>query len=91
MFETVQIPVLGMVQNMSLFECPNCQHVTHIFGSDGALRKAKEMGIEVLANVPLNSQICEDSDKGRPVVLNNKLVGDIYKQLAERVAGKLNI
>ena len=90
MFETVKIPVLGLVQNMSLFACPNCNHVSHIFGSDGAIRKAKEMGIKVLASIPLDASVCEDSDRGRPAVLNNTLIADIYKELALTITETLN-
>lgn len=44
MFQKVHIPVLGLVQNMSIFQCPNCGHQEHIFGRDGVLEMAKEMG-----------------------------------------------
>ena len=91
MFETLRIPVLGMVQNMALFSCPNCSHVSHIFGSHGAIKKSKELKIEVLANVPLDSKICDDSDHGRPAVLNNQLIGNIYMNFAESVCEKLGL
>ncbi|MGH0182893.1 UNVERIFIED_CONTAM: hypothetical protein FKN15_021082 [Acipenser sinensis] len=49
MFRKVNVPVLGLVQNMSVFHCPNCNHKTHIFGEDGATELANSLGVEVLA------------------------------------------
>ncbi|OXB83919.1 UNVERIFIED_CONTAM: hypothetical protein H355_009403 [Colinus virginianus] len=48
MFRKVHVPVLGLVQNMSVFQCPNCKHETHIFGADGVRNLAKTLGLDVL-------------------------------------------
>ncbi|KAM9842021.1 iron-sulfur cluster transfer protein NUBPL isoform 2-T2 [Aulostomus maculatus] len=64
MFKKVNVPVLGLVQNMSVFQCPNCNHQTHIFGSDGARQLANTMGIKFLGDVPLHMDIREMSDRG---------------------------
>ncbi|KAI5957522.1 hypothetical protein KGF57_003216 [Candida theae] len=71
MFNKVDIPLIGIVQNMSHYICPNCNHESHIFKSNGAERVAKENGIEVVANVPLNEKICLQSDLGKPVVVSD--------------------
>ncbi|TWW72418.1 Iron-sulfur protein NUBPL [Takifugu flavidus] len=63
MFRKVNVPVLGLVQNMSVFQCPNCQHQTHIFGSEGARKLADSLGVQVLAadgSVFCQHQSCVD-------------------------------
>ncbi|RUS19998.1 P-loop containing nucleoside triphosphate hydrolase protein [Endogone sp. FLAS-F59071] len=91
MFTKVDVPILGVVQNMSLFICPACYHETHIFGHGGAKRKAKEMGLDFLGDVPLHADICELSDRGQPVVVARpeSPYSECYKQIAEKVVAKL--
>uniref|UniRef100_A0A667XFQ2 Iron-sulfur cluster transfer protein NUBPL n=1 Tax=Myripristis murdjan TaxID=586833 RepID=A0A667XFQ2_9TELE len=71
MFKKVNVPVLGLVQNMSVFQCPNCHHQTHIFGSDGARRLAETLGVHFLGDIPLHLNIREMSDRGQPVVVSS--------------------
>ncbi|KAM9777747.1 iron-sulfur cluster transfer protein NUBPL [Neosynchiropus ocellatus] len=71
MFKKVNVPVLGLVQNMSVFLCPNCHHQTHIFGSDGAKELAQNLGVKLLGDIPLHMSIREMSDLGRPVVVSS--------------------
>jgi ATP-binding protein involved in chromosome partitioning len=68
MFEKTKVPVLGIVENMSTFVCPNCGHESHIFGHGGARAEAKRMGVPFLGEIPLVPLIRETSDAGRPVV-----------------------
>ncbi|XP_041514362.1 iron-sulfur protein NUBPL isoform X2 [Microtus oregoni] len=68
MFRKVHVPVLGLVQNMSVFQCPKCKHKTHIFGADGARKLAQTLDLDVLGDVPLHLSIREASDMGQPVV-----------------------
>ncbi|XP_015907793.2 iron-sulfur cluster transfer protein NUBPL isoform X1 [Parasteatoda tepidariorum] len=91
MFQKVDIPVLGIVQNMSSFICPKCGEITHIFGQDGASKLASELDIEVLADVPLNASIRKTSDNGQPIVVSDpdNSVVQIYRSLAEKVTQKL--
>src|ERR1700676_4323741 len=70
MFEKVQIPLLGLIENMSSFCCPTCQHVTPIFGHGGARLEAETRGIPYLGEIPLDIQIRETSDDGRPIVVS---------------------
>uniref|UniRef100_F6Q9P5 Iron-sulfur cluster transfer protein NUBPL n=1 Tax=Ornithorhynchus anatinus TaxID=9258 RepID=F6Q9P5_ORNAN len=70
MFRKVHVPVLGLVQNMSVFQCPKCKHKTHIFGADGARKLAKNLGLDVLGDIPLHLSIRETSDSGQPIVLS---------------------
>lgn len=71
MFNKVNIPIIGLVQNMSYFLCPNCNHESHVFGTDGALKEAKKQNLRLLGSIPLNEEICLQSDKGKPVVVSH--------------------
>ena len=68
MFEKVNIPLLGLIENMSSFCCPTCNHVTPIFGHGGARQEAERRGIPFLGEIPLDMQIRQTSDDGRPIV-----------------------
>lgn len=87
MYEKVNIPILGLVQNMSFYVCPNCNHEGHIFGNEGAVKKANEMGIRVLGSIPLNEKICEASDNGKPVTVLDPQspVSQPYLTIAEKL------
>lgn len=91
MFNKVGVPILGMVQNMSVHVCPNCHHELYIFGSRGAQREAQKHGIEVLASVPLQAEICEQLDLGKPVVvgLPELAIARPYIEVAKRVIERL--
>lgn len=91
MFNKVNIPILGLVQNMSYFVCPHCNHESHIFGTDGARREAKKHHLEVLGSIPLNEEICTQSDAGKPVVVShpNSKIAQPYIEIAEKVISKL--
>jgi ATP-binding protein involved in chromosome partitioning len=68
MFQKVSIPILGLIENMSSFCCPACNHVTPIFGHGGARAEAERRGIPYLGEIPLDMQIRQTSDDGRPIV-----------------------
>ena len=69
MFEKVSIPVLGLVENMSVFVCPSCGEKTALFGEGGGVAAAAEHGMALLGQVPLALRIREETDAGRPTVL----------------------
>jgi ATP-binding protein involved in chromosome partitioning len=69
MFEKANVPVLGMVQNMSHWSCPDCGRKDHIFGDGGAAREAKKRGIELLGEIPLSMAVRVGSDSGTPIVV----------------------
>lgn len=93
MFKKVNVPVLGVVENMSVFVCPNCDHESHIFGAHGAAGMAEELGYEVLAEVPLELEIREHTDSGRPLVIAKPdgKAAAVYRALADRVWEKINL
>ena len=68
MFKKVEVPILGIVENMASFACPRCGTVSHIFGHGGARQEAERLGVPFLGEVPLDMTIRETSDSGRPVV-----------------------
>jgi len=93
MFRKVDVRVLGMVQNMSVFCCPNCGHETHVFGEDGVRRRCEEMEVQLLGNVPLDARICEDADRGKPTVVAEpgEKRAEVYEEIARKVAGLVGL
>uniref|UniRef100_A0AAR2LKX7 Iron-sulfur cluster transfer protein NUBPL n=1 Tax=Pygocentrus nattereri TaxID=42514 RepID=A0AAR2LKX7_PYGNA len=91
MFRKVNVPVLGLVQNMSVFQCPQCNHQTHIFGSDGARELARTLEVELLGDIPLHLNIRETSDKGQPVVVSSpdSPEAEAYRRIASAVVCRL--
>ncbi|KAK3878648.1 hypothetical protein Pcinc_016727 [Petrolisthes cinctipes] len=92
MFSKVNIPVLGLVENMSVFCCPKCGHQEHIFGREGVHRMAEELGVEVLGDVPLSLQVREGADSGRPVVVSSPSSPQAtsYLNIAAKVIKKIS-
>lgn len=88
MFRKVHIPVLGMIENMSMHICSNCGHAEHIFGADGADRLAEEYETEILGSLPLSKYIREQSDAGVPVVAadDHSEVSMMYRHAARKIA-----
>ncbi|XP_063966818.1 iron-sulfur cluster transfer protein NUBPL-like isoform X2 [Lytechinus pictus] len=91
MFKKVDVPVLGIVQNMSVYQCPKCGHQAHIFGQDGVHGVAKEMGLDVLGDVPLHIDIRETSDSGKPIVVSAPQSSQAiaYKSIAKEVLQRI--
>jgi ATP-binding protein involved in chromosome partitioning len=91
MFEKVEIPVLGIVENMSTHVCSRCGHEEHIFGAGGGRRMAEQYGVELLAELPLDIKIREQADGGRPTVVAepDSTLGRAYIEFARRTAGAL--
>jgi len=69
MFRKVNVPLLGMIQNMSSFTCPTCSSTHSIFGVEGVAKKCKELNIPLLGDIPLHPRICDDADRGKPTVV----------------------
>jgi ATP-binding protein involved in chromosome partitioning len=91
MFEKVGVPILGIVENMAVYCCPNCGHTEHIFGADGGKRMAAEYNMDYLGALPLNMQIRVQADSGKPTVVADPEgeVAGIYKAVARQVAIKI--
>jgi ATP-binding protein involved in chromosome partitioning len=93
MFEKVSVPVLGIVENMSVHVCPNCGHAEHIFGAGGGARMAEQYGVKLLGELPLDLHIREEADGGRPTVVAapDSPRARAYFEMARRTAGALAI
>jgi ATP-binding protein involved in chromosome partitioning len=91
MFEKVGIPILGLVENMSIHVCPKCGHESHIFGSGGAERMCQDYGTELLGQLPLDQSIREQADSGKPTVVADPdgRAAEIYRRIARRCAVRI--
>lgn len=92
MFEKVNVPVLGLIENMSFFCCPNCGHREEIFGHGGAEQEAARLGTEFLGALPLKLKIRELADAGTPIAAAQPDCEEarIYHRIAARLWDKLN-
>jgi ATP-binding protein involved in chromosome partitioning len=91
MFEKVGIPILGVVENMSIHICPKCGHESHIFGAGGAERMCRDYGTELLGQLPLDQSIREQADSGKPTVVSDPegRAAEIYRRIARRCAVRI--
>ncbi|MDO9488822.1 MAG: P-loop NTPase [Sphingomonadaceae bacterium] len=91
MFAQVDVQVLGLVENMSVFVCPHCGGHSHIFGEHGAEDEAARIGVPFLGGIPLHAAIREASDAGRPPAALGTEQAAPYREIATRVAQRLNL
>ena len=93
MFEKVEVPVLGVIENMSTHICSKCGHEEHIFGEGGGARMAKENGIDLLGQLPLDMRIRAETDGGKPTVIAepDSNIAKLYREIARRVAARLAV
>jgi len=91
MFEKVEVPVLGIVENMSIHICSNCGHEEHIFGSGGGASMANQYHVDLLGALPLDIRIREETDGGKPTVVAEPeaRISQIYREIARKTAAKL--
>ena len=88
MFEKVGVPIIGIVENMSTYVCPNCGHEEHVFGSGGGQQMGNDYNAPFLGALPLNLSIRKQADAGRPIVIADPdgAISAIYKNIARQVA-----
>ena len=93
MFERVEVPVLGIIENMSVFACPGCGHEEPIFGAGGGERMAADHGVALLGQLPLARAIRADADEGRPTVAKEPdgAIARRFREAARRVAARLSL
>jgi ATP-binding protein involved in chromosome partitioning len=91
MFEKVSIPVLGLIENMSSFVCPGCGEATPLFGDGGGVKAAQENGLALLAKLPLDIRIRQETDGGAPTVAAepDSQLGLMFRDMALRTVAKL--
>jgi len=93
MFEKVEVPVLGIVENMSTHICSNCGHEEHIFGADGGRNMAEQYNVDFLGALPLDIRIRIETDSGQPTVVADPdaKISLIYREIARKTAAKLSL
>ncbi|KAJ4789785.1 Iron-sulfur cluster carrier protein [Rhynchospora pubera] len=91
MFRKVEVPILGLVENMSCFKCPKCGEKSYIFGEGGARRTANDMELKFLGEVPLELNVRTSSDEGEPVVVSypQSTSAKAYVDIAEKIVNRL--
>ena len=91
MFRKTEVPVLGIIENMSVFHCPECGHASHIFGQGGAKIEAERLSVPFLGEVPLDISIRTTSDQGYPIVLTDPEGphASCYKAIATKITDSL--
>ena len=92
MFEKVEVPVLGIIENMSIHICSKCGHEEHIFGQGGGQRMSSDYNSAFLGSLPLDIQIRTEADEGKPTVINDpdSRITEIYKDIARKTSAKLS-
>lgn len=92
MFDKVQIPILGMVENMAHYCCPNCGFIDPIFTENGGVNLANSYQLPLLGQIPLDKQICQDCDEGNPTTFKNphSKIAQIYQRIASTMAAQLS-
>ena len=93
MFQKVEVPVLGIVENMSIHICSKCGNEEHIFGEGGGKAMAEQYGVQLLGALPLDIDIRQETDSGKPTVVAQpeSRISEIYREIARRTAAKLSL
>ena len=93
MFEKVEIPVLGIVENMSIHICSECGHEEHIFGQGGGQSMADQFDVDMLGSLPLDMSIRQSTDDGKPSVVAEPdgRIAEIYADISRRISAKMSL
>jgi len=91
MFDKVQVPVLGVIENMSYHICESCGHQSHIFGESGGVLMAESQKVNLLGQLPLNKEIRQDADFGQSDIIENSTgeIAQLYRKIARNITGQL--
>lgn len=85
MFKTMKTPILGLIENMSVFVCPSCGHEAHIFGHGGVAAEATALGVPLLASLPIDLETRLAGDAGTPIAVGQGAMADAYAALAQHL------
>ncbi len=93
MFEPVQVPVLGVIENLSYFECSHCHERTHIFSQGGGQKISTELGLPFLGEIPIEPEVVTAGDEGEPIVVRNpeSAAARAYVEIAKRLAAAVSV
>jgi len=85
MFDKLKTPLIGLIENMSTYVCPNCGHEEHLFGHGGVAAEAKKLGVPLLGELPLSLDVRLAGDAGTPVAVGEGAASDAYMKMARRL------
>lgn len=93
MFNKLNVPIVGVIENMSYMQCPHCHEQMHVFGKGGGQKVSEQFNIPFLGEIPLHAHIMEGSDFGKPVVISDpeSTQAHIFSKVAKVIAGKVSI
>jgi ATP-binding protein involved in chromosome partitioning len=93
MFQKLSIPILGVIENMSIYQCAHCGHESHLFGQGGGEKLAQEFNLSLLAQLPLDSHIRVQTDAGQPSVAAepHSEIAHLFIEIAKQVAGRITL
>ena len=87
MFNTLKTPLIGLIENMSIYKCPNCGHEAHLFGHGGVKKEAEEIGAPFLVSLPIDLDTRLAGDAGMPIAAGDGPMADVYAALAKQLIG----
>ena len=93
MFQKANVPVLGMIENMSYWSCPDCGRVDHIFGEGGVKAEAKKRDIELLGEIPISAEVRKSSDSGIPIIISEpqSIQSKNYRNIAKNLIKSIKL
>jgi ATP-binding protein involved in chromosome partitioning len=93
MFSKLNVPIVGVIENMSYLQCPHCSERINIFGDGGGKKISEKFDIPFLGEIPLFPQIMEGSDKGKPVIVSdpNSIQANALRKMASITAGRISV
>ena len=93
MFRQMHVPILGIVENMSTFLCPTCGGESQIFSQGGGRKASQRLGVPLLGEIPLDGDLCEGGDDGRPILVRNphSPTAEVFRRLAGQLAGRVSV
>jgi ATP-binding protein involved in chromosome partitioning len=93
MFRNMKVPILGIVENMGTFICPTCHHETPIFSQGGGRKASEHLGVPFLGEIPLDGEVCEGGDEGRPILLRNpgSPSAEVFRRIAQNLAARVSV
>jgi ATP-binding protein involved in chromosome partitioning len=93
MFHKLNVPIVGVIENMSYLQCPHCGERTHIFGKGGGQRVSEKFNVPFIGEIPLHLQIMTGSDTGEPITLSEpgSVQANVFTNVAKTVAGRISV
>jgi ATP-binding protein involved in chromosome partitioning len=93
MFSKLNVPIVGVIENMSYLQCPHCSEHISVFGKGGGQKISEKFGIPFLGEIPLSPQIMEGSDKGKPVIVSDpdSFQANALRKVAKTIAGRISV